>query len=68
MMSFGFSPSDVVKLVQVSTRVYLAFKGESGRWKLLLGPLADSAQMPTTIQRPRYPGSCASSPLSINVC
>ncbi|KAJ4298237.1 hypothetical protein N0V90_006136 [Kalmusia sp. IMI 367209] len=25
-MSFGFSPSDVVKLVQVSTRVYLAFK------------------------------------------
>ena len=26
-MSFGFSPSDVVKLVEVSTRVYLAFKG-----------------------------------------
>ncbi|KAF2624441.1 hypothetical protein BU25DRAFT_161267 [Macroventuria anomochaeta] len=25
-MSFGFSPSDVVKLVEVSTRVYLAFK------------------------------------------
>jgi hypothetical protein len=26
-MSFGFSPSDVVKLLEVSTRVYLAFKG-----------------------------------------
>ena len=26
-MSFGFSPSDVVKLVELSTRVYLAFKG-----------------------------------------
>ncbi|KAF3005978.1 hypothetical protein E8E13_010369 [Curvularia kusanoi] len=25
-MSFGFSPSDVVKLLEVSTRVYLAFK------------------------------------------
>jgi hypothetical protein len=67
-MSFGFSPSDVVKLVQVSTRVYLAFKGGSSRWKLLLGPLTDSAQMPTTTLRRRYRGSCASSPLSINVC
>jgi hypothetical protein len=26
-MSFGFSPSDVVKLVEISTRVYIAFKG-----------------------------------------
>ncbi|KAF2854486.1 hypothetical protein T440DRAFT_415733 [Plenodomus tracheiphilus IPT5] len=25
-MSFGFSPSDVIKLLEVSTRVYLAFK------------------------------------------
>jgi hypothetical protein len=28
-MSFGFSPSDAVKLVEISTRVYIAFKGMS---------------------------------------
>jgi hypothetical protein len=28
-MSFGFSPSDVVKLLEISTRVYVAFKGMS---------------------------------------
>lgn len=26
-MSFGFSPGDVIKLLEISTRVYIAFKG-----------------------------------------
>lgn len=34
-MSFGFSPSDVLKLVEVSTRVYLAFKGSSEALEIL---------------------------------
>ena len=39
-MSFGFSPSDVVKLVEVSTRVYLAFKGMSST-SMILPPFAN---------------------------
>lgn len=29
MSGFGFSPSDVIKLVEITTRVYIAFKGMS---------------------------------------
>ncbi|KAF3032529.1 hypothetical protein E8E12_002302 [Didymella heteroderae] len=38
-MSFGFSPSDVVKLVEVSTRVYLAFKDANENSEAQVGGL-----------------------------
>ena len=66
-MSFGFSPSDVVKLVQVSTRVYLAFKGGSDVLELPLMPLTDSTQMRTTTRKRRSRALCASSRLSMSV-
>jgi hypothetical protein len=32
-MSFGVSPSDIIKLVEFSTRIYVAFKGSDGPWR-----------------------------------
>lgn len=66
VMSFGFSPSDVVKLVEVSTRVYLAFKG------MLLPALSrcirslTSSEMQMRILKPRWEVSCGSSRPSIS--
>ena len=54
-MSFGFSPSDIVKLAEISTRVYIAFKGMSLpiRPKTLLVALING-QMPTRTLRRRW--------------